>query len=223
MPGHRRRAEAQALAEQRASAAAARRPRRARPSSPARAARPRRDASRGRRRACSAWDDHIARACSSSSTSATPRPTSGPIDGAELVEHWRFATVRDSTADELGAALRNLLELRGIGLADLDALDRVEHGAAAGARVGGDGSALPRPRDAGRRPRHQDRHGAALRQPARDRRRPARQRRGRLRPRQGRLHRRRLRHRAHLSTRSARTASTWAGSSRRASRSRWRR
>jgi type III pantothenate kinase len=41
-------------------------------------------------------------------------------DGA-LVEHWRFATVRDSTADELGAALRNLLELRGIGLADLDA------------------------------------------------------------------------------------------------------
>ncbi|WP_372788058.1 type III pantothenate kinase [Paraconexibacter sp.] len=39
----------------------------------------------------------------------------------ELVEHWRFATVRSSTADELGAALRNLLELRGVGLADLDA------------------------------------------------------------------------------------------------------
>lgn len=38
----------------------------------------------------------------------------------ELVEHWRFATVRSSTADELGAALRNLLELRGVGLADLD-------------------------------------------------------------------------------------------------------
>jgi type III pantothenate kinase len=38
-----------------------------------------------------------------------------------LVEHWRFATVRDSTADELGAALRNLLELRGVGMADLDA------------------------------------------------------------------------------------------------------
>jgi type III pantothenate kinase len=38
----------------------------------------------------------------------------------ELVEHWRFATVRSSTADELGAALRALLELRGIGLADLD-------------------------------------------------------------------------------------------------------
>jgi type III pantothenate kinase len=31
----------------------------------------------------------------------------------ELLEHWRFATVRQSTADELGAALRSLLELRG--------------------------------------------------------------------------------------------------------------
>lgn len=39
----------------------------------------------------------------------------------ELVEHWRFATVRDSTADELGAALRNLLELRGVAFADLQA------------------------------------------------------------------------------------------------------
>ena len=43
----------------------------------------------------------------------------GTFRGDALVEHWRFATVRDSTADELGAALRNLLELRGIGLADL--------------------------------------------------------------------------------------------------------
>ena len=39
----------------------------------------------------------------------------------ELVEHWRFATVRDSTADQLGAALRNLLELRGVTFADLRA------------------------------------------------------------------------------------------------------
>ena len=39
----------------------------------------------------------------------------------ELVEHWRFATVRESTADELGAALRSLLELRGVGLRDLSA------------------------------------------------------------------------------------------------------
>jgi type III pantothenate kinase len=39
----------------------------------------------------------------------------------ELVEHWRFATVRESTADELGAALRSLLELRGVTLRDITA------------------------------------------------------------------------------------------------------
>ncbi len=44
----------------------------------------------------------------------------GTYSGDDLMEHWRFATVRTSTADELGAALRALLELRGIGLADLD-------------------------------------------------------------------------------------------------------
>ncbi|HVW16820.1 MAG TPA: type III pantothenate kinase [Solirubrobacteraceae bacterium] len=43
----------------------------------------------------------------------------GAWDGDALVEHWRFATERRSTADELGAELRNLVELRGIGLADL--------------------------------------------------------------------------------------------------------
>jgi len=45
----------------------------------------------------------------------------GAFEGAELVEHWRFATVRESTADELGAALRSLLALRGFGFADIDA------------------------------------------------------------------------------------------------------
>jgi type III pantothenate kinase len=45
----------------------------------------------------------------------------GTFRGDELIEHWRFATVRTSTSDELGAALRNLLELRGVGLADLSA------------------------------------------------------------------------------------------------------
>ncbi len=53
--------------------------------------------------------------------SGTPRPTSGPTATSELIEHWRFATVRTSTADEIGAALRNLLELRGVTLADLSA------------------------------------------------------------------------------------------------------
>jgi type III pantothenate kinase len=45
----------------------------------------------------------------------------GTVRDGELIEHWRFATVRESTADELGAALGNLLELRGLALADLDA------------------------------------------------------------------------------------------------------
>jgi type III pantothenate kinase len=41
--------------------------------------------------------------------------------GEEVVEHWRFATVRESTGDELGAALSNLLALRGMSFADVDA------------------------------------------------------------------------------------------------------
>jgi type III pantothenate kinase len=45
----------------------------------------------------------------------------GTYEGTELVHDWRFATVRESTADELGAALTNLLALRGIGFADIDA------------------------------------------------------------------------------------------------------
>ncbi|MFL5822040.1 MAG: type III pantothenate kinase [Solirubrobacteraceae bacterium] len=40
----------------------------------------------------------------------------GPID-----QHWRFATVRESTGDELTAALANLLALRGLSLGDVDA------------------------------------------------------------------------------------------------------
>jgi type III pantothenate kinase len=40
---------------------------------------------------------------------------------SDLLEHWRFATVRQSTADELGAALRNLLELRGCSFEDVHA------------------------------------------------------------------------------------------------------
>ena len=45
----------------------------------------------------------------------------GAFEGERLLEHWRFATVRQSTADELGAALSNLLELRGMRLDQLDA------------------------------------------------------------------------------------------------------
>ena len=45
----------------------------------------------------------------------------GAFRGDELVHDWRFATVRDSTADELGAVLRNLLALRGMAFADISA------------------------------------------------------------------------------------------------------
>ncbi len=44
-----------------------------------------------------------------------------PDDTGRLTEHWRFATVRESTRDELGAALRNLLALRGLDFTDIDA------------------------------------------------------------------------------------------------------
>jgi len=45
----------------------------------------------------------------------------GTFRDSELVEHWRFATVRESTADELGAALRALLGLRGMEMAEITA------------------------------------------------------------------------------------------------------
>jgi type III pantothenate kinase len=38
-----------------------------------------------------------------------------PDGERSLSEHWRFATVRDSTSDELGAVLNNLLSLRRLG------------------------------------------------------------------------------------------------------------
>jgi type III pantothenate kinase len=45
----------------------------------------------------------------------------GTYRDGELLEHWRFATVRQSTSDELGAALRNLLELRQVSMEEIDA------------------------------------------------------------------------------------------------------
>ncbi len=42
-------------------------------------------------------------------------------DGETTVfQHWRFSTVRESTGDELGAALANLLALRGLSFHDVD-------------------------------------------------------------------------------------------------------
>ena len=45
----------------------------------------------------------------------------GMFGGEELVEHWRLATDRQATADELATVLANLLHLRGLGLRDVDA------------------------------------------------------------------------------------------------------
>ena len=45
----------------------------------------------------------------------------GTFDGDRLVEHWRFATIRTSTSDELGAALKNLLDLRGLTFDQIEA------------------------------------------------------------------------------------------------------
>jgi type III pantothenate kinase len=45
----------------------------------------------------------------------------GTFQGERLTEHWRFATVRQSTSDQLGAALRNLLELRHVSMGGIDA------------------------------------------------------------------------------------------------------
>ncbi len=43
-----------------------------------------------------------------------------PEGTSAVSEHWRFATVRDSTSDELGSRLSNLLELRGLSFGDID-------------------------------------------------------------------------------------------------------
>ena len=42
-----------------------------------------------------------------------------PHGSSELAQHWRFATVRESTRDELGAVLANLLALRGMAVTDI--------------------------------------------------------------------------------------------------------
>jgi type III pantothenate kinase len=45
----------------------------------------------------------------------------GMFRDEELLEHWRFATVRESTADELATVLVGLLHLRGLALDDVGA------------------------------------------------------------------------------------------------------
>ncbi len=45
----------------------------------------------------------------------------GTFRGSSLEQHWRFATVREETADELAAKLAALLALRGCAFSDLEA------------------------------------------------------------------------------------------------------
>ena len=45
----------------------------------------------------------------------------GMFGDGVLVEHWRTATVRQATADELASQFASLLELRGLSLGDVDA------------------------------------------------------------------------------------------------------
>ena len=44
----------------------------------------------------------------------------GMFRGADLVQHWRFATRREATADELASLFSDLLALRRLSLADVD-------------------------------------------------------------------------------------------------------
>src|SRR3954451_24547566 len=44
----------------------------------------------------------------------------GMFRDGSLVEHWRVATVRESTSDELATVLVGLLELRGLALKHID-------------------------------------------------------------------------------------------------------
>ena len=44
----------------------------------------------------------------------------GTFEGAELVEHWRFATVREATGDQIAVVMSGVLGLRGLSLNDVD-------------------------------------------------------------------------------------------------------
>ena len=64
----------------------------------------------------------------------------------EIAEHWRFATVRESTGDELGAALSNLLALRGTVVRPTSSARSSPRPSRSCPSSGRDGRALPGPR-----------------------------------------------------------------------------
>ena len=145
----------------------------------------------------------------------------GLYAAAELAEHWRLTTDARRTTDELDVELAGLLAARR-GLADVvsaSALSTtVPDADAPWTSVLASASRAPSPIDRPRRP-----HGRAGAdgQPAGGRPRPDRQLGRRARPLRRAVHRGRLRHLDELRRRSRPTASSSAGRSRRASRSRW--
>ena len=44
----------------------------------------------------------------------------GMFRDGDLVDHWRFATVREATGDQIAAVMAGVLGLRGLGLGDVD-------------------------------------------------------------------------------------------------------
>ena len=147
----------------------------------------------------------------------------GLYDGERLAEHWRVTTEAERTGDELGVLVGRLLELRDVGFEDIGGVclsstvpplirayeEFARDYAEAPLLVLGPGTRTGIP--------------IVLRRPARGRPRPHRQRGRGARALRGALHRRRLRHVHELRHRLRATGSTSAASSRRGSRSRWRR
>ena len=150
------------------------------------------------------------------STSANTSTVFGLFDGATLAEHWRIATERHRSGDELGALVQELPRPRRRGR-HLPVVD----GAAARALVRGVRRAVRDGGAARARARRQDRHPDSLRRSARGRARPDRERRRRGGALRRAVHRRRLRDVDELRRRLGGRRSTSAACSRRGSRSRW--
>ena len=120
--------------------------------------------------------EHNGRRCCWSSTSATRRPTSAPSAARSCSSTGALPPCASRPPTSSARRCATCSSCAATRFDRPRRLDRLLDRPPARARVDGDGAPLSRPRDARRRPRHEDRHGDPLRQPARDRRRPARQR-----------------------------------------------
>ena len=141
----------------------------------------------------------------------------GVFDGEQIVHSWRVKTDARNTADELMLTFHGLLH--GLPVTGIAACSTVP--AALRELRTMLARYWPDAADRAGRARHQDRGGAAVRQPEGGRRGPDRQHPGRLPPGQRAGHRRRLRHLDQLRRGQRPRASSSAARWRRASRSRW--